>query len=407
MADFFTLITNIGRTKIAAFASGGPAVQLTEVAVGDGLAGAYYTPTESQLSLKHEVWRSAINNITNPPGNPGHIIVDCVIPADVGGWTIREVGLFDAAGDLIGVGKYPESYKPALVSGVGKEVYLRPIFDVVNAAAITLLIDPAIVTATREYAETVAGAAVSAHLASTDPHPQYATDLNLSDHASVAASELAAGHLLLATILEALAGTDATKAITPAGLKAAIDAFHTWLIGATPGTIDQINEIATALGNDPNFVTTITTALGLKAPLNSPALVTPTATTTPAAGNDSLLLATTAFVKTAINNAKGPEATLTDQATITWDWSNQSNAKVTLGGNRTLGAPSNLAAGEYASIRIIQDGTGNRALTFNSAYKGVTELVLSTTAGYVDWVLFRAVDGTNCELIGYRTNVGA
>lgn len=101
------------------------------------------------------------------------------------------------------------------------------------------------------------------------------------------------------------------------------------------------------------------------------------------------------------------EATLTDQATITWDWATQGNAKLTIGGNRTLAAPSNLTAGRYAAIRIVQDATGGRVLTFTSNYKGVVDVPFSTSANAVDWLLFRAVDGTNCELVGYRTGVSA
>ena len=101
------------------------------------------------------------------------------------------------------------------------------------------------------------------------------------------------------------------------------------------------------------------------------------------------------------------ETTLTDQATITWDWSIQGNAKVTLGGNRTMAAPSNLAAGKYAAVRIAQDGTGGRVLSFAGNYKGMTEVSLSTGDNEVDWLLFRGVDGTNCELVGYRNGVSA
>lgn len=109
----------------------------------------------------------------------------------------------------------------------------------------------------------------------------------------------------------------------------------------------------------------------------------------------------------ALSSADVPESTLTDQATIAWSWNTHNNAKITLGGNRTLAAPSGLAAGKYASLRIAQDATGSRALALAANYKGVAELSLSTDPNAVDWLLFRAVDATNCELIGYRTNVGA
>jgi len=77
-----------------------------------------------------------------------------------------------------------------------------------------------------------------------------------------------------------------------------------------------------------------------------------------------------------------PEATLTDQATIAWDVSTSSVAKVTLGGNRTLGAATNAQTGQFVSLLIIQDGTGSRTVTFNAAYEFTedTAPTLTTTA---------------------------
>lgn len=234
---------------------------------------------------------------------------------------------------------------------------------------------------------------------------------SLEGHAGTVSSQATAGHILLATVIEAVTGTNTSKAVTPEGLKATIDAFHTWLVGATPAVIDQISEISSALANDPNFATTMTTLLALKAPLISPDFTAPGSiplVPTAAPGTNTKQGASCEFVKTAIANAKGVEATLVDGATIAWDWSTQSNAKVLLGGNRTLAAPSNLAAGEYACIRVAQDATGGRVLSFASNYKGLVDVSsLSINANAVDWLLFRAVDAANCELIGYRTGVGA
>ncbi|MEW6595641.1 MAG: hypothetical protein AB1413_12305 [Thermodesulfobacteriota bacterium] len=105
--------------------------------------------------------------------------------------------------------------------------------------------------------------------------------------------------------------------------------------------------------------------------------------------------------------AGDPESTLTDQATITWDWATQPNAKITLGGNRTLAGISNLPAGGYAALRVAQDATGGRVLSFASSYKGMLNYTQSTGANEADWLLFRGLDGTNCELIGYPTGVNA
>jgi len=86
-----------------------------------------------------------------------------------------------------------------------------------------------------------------------------------------------------------------------------------------------------------------------------------------------------------------PEATLTDGATITWDVSASPVAKVTLGGNRTLSAPTNGATGQFVSLLVIQDGTGSRTLTWNSAYEFASDTAptLTTTASLGDLFTFR------------------
>jgi hypothetical protein len=101
------------------------------------------------------------------------------------------------------------------------------------------------------------------------------------------------------------------------------------------------------------------------------------------------------------------EQTLTDGATIDWNLSTQQVAKITLGGNRTLNAPTNQQAGAFYSLTIIQDGTGSRTLTFNSAYKftGATAPTLTTTASAKDVIVFKS-DGTNLLETGRSLNIG-
>jgi hypothetical protein len=86
-----------------------------------------------------------------------------------------------------------------------------------------------------------------------------------------------------------------------------------------------------------------------------------------------------------------PEATLTDGATITWDASVAQVAKVTLGGARTISAPTNGATGQFISLLVIQDGTGSRTLTWNSAYEFASDTAptLTTTASLGDLFTFR------------------
>ncbi len=122
------------------------------MAVGDG-GGQYYEPTASQTTLRREVWRGEMNTLTVAPNNPNWLIAELVLPEDVGGWYVREVGVFDDEGELIAIGKFPESYKPLLPGGCGKQVCIRLIMEVSNTTAVTLTVDPSIVLATRDYVD--------------------------------------------------------------------------------------------------------------------------------------------------------------------------------------------------------------------------------------------------------------
>ena len=96
-----------------------------------------------------------------------------------------------------------------------------------------------------------------------------------------------------------------------------------------------------------------------------------------------------------------PEATLTDGATISWNMSTQSVAKVTLGGNRTIAAPTNGSTGQFASILVIQDGTGGRTITWNAVYEFASDTAptLTATGGLGDLFVFR-YNGTKWLEVG-------
>ena len=95
------------------------------------------------------------------------------------------------------------------------------------------------------------------------------------------------------------------------------------------------------------------------------------------------------------------ESTLTDGATIDWDAVTQDVCKVTLGGNRTLNAPTNGTAGQFISILVIQDGTGSRTLTWNAVYEFASDTAptLTTTASLGDLFVFR-YNGTKWLEVG-------
>lgn len=150
--NFYTILTNVGLAKFANSQVTQTDVTFTKIAVGDG-NGSYYNPTAAATALKKEVWRGNINSIYIDPDNPNWIVIEAIVPSDTGGFTIREVGAFDDAGNLLAIGKVPETYKPALTQGSAKDLYLKIILEVTNASAVTLKIDPAVTLASRKYVD--------------------------------------------------------------------------------------------------------------------------------------------------------------------------------------------------------------------------------------------------------------
>jgi phage-related tail fiber protein len=99
---YYALLTNVGAAKLANATALGEQVEITQMAVGDG-NGALPTPNPAQTALVHELRRAPLNTLTIDPVNTNQIIAEQVIPEDVGGWWIREIGLYDSDGDMIAV----------------------------------------------------------------------------------------------------------------------------------------------------------------------------------------------------------------------------------------------------------------------------------------------------------------
>lgn len=142
----------MGAAKLANATALGAQVEITQMAVGDG-NGALPTPNPAQTALVHELRRAPLNTLSIDPNNANQIIAEQVIPEDVGGWWIREIGLFDKDGDMIAVANCAETYKPQLQEGSGRVQVVRMILIVSSTAAVTLKIDPSVVLATRQYVD--------------------------------------------------------------------------------------------------------------------------------------------------------------------------------------------------------------------------------------------------------------
>lgn len=149
-AKYYTILTETGKSKVANAAALGRQIKLTHIVVGDG-DGSEYDPVESQTDLKKENYRAPISHLGTDAQNPNWIVAEGLIPVDVGGWFVREVGIFDEDGDLFAIGKYPETYKPTLAEGTGRDLYIRFIMVVSNVDSIDIKIDPTVAIATREF----------------------------------------------------------------------------------------------------------------------------------------------------------------------------------------------------------------------------------------------------------------
>lgn len=147
---FFTILTSVGQAKIANAVALGQQIQLTEMALGDGNGNAT-TPVQTQTGLVRQVYRAQLNQLSTDPANPNYVIAELVVPSDQGGWTVREVGLYDVDGNLIAVGNFPETYKPQLSEGASRDLVVRIIIEVSNASVVQLKIDPSIVLASRQW----------------------------------------------------------------------------------------------------------------------------------------------------------------------------------------------------------------------------------------------------------------
>ncbi|MCX3183787.1 tail fiber protein [Escherichia coli] len=150
---FRTVITTAGAAKLAAAtAPGGRKVNITTMAVGDG-GGKLPVPDAGQTKLVNEVWRHTLNKISQDNRHSNYVIAELVIPPEVGGFWMRELGLYDDAGTLIAVANMAESYKPALAEGSGRSQTCRMVIIVSSVASVELTIDTTTVMATQDYVD--------------------------------------------------------------------------------------------------------------------------------------------------------------------------------------------------------------------------------------------------------------
>ena len=221
---FYTRLTQIGQAKYANAVGVGKQVEFVQLVVGDG-GGQELTPEQVQQreTMVNQVRVGPINQVYKDADNPNWLVMEQVLPPDVGGWTIREVGVIDADGDLVAYGNYPATYKPVLEEGSSRTSTVRFVLMVSDTSVVTLKVDPSVVLATREYVDQHR----LAHEQSRN-HP--------------AATEDAQGMVTFATGAEHREGDVSNRAATPAGVHAAFRQFGLGT-AAVPDYNDDMDEL--------------------------------------------------------------------------------------------------------------------------------------------------------------------
>ncbi|MEZ2744285.1 phage tail protein [Halopseudomonas bauzanensis] len=152
MPTFKSIHTTYGLQRMAAAEAVGQPINIVEMAVGDGNGNPIDIDDQANATgLVRERFRAAINRVYADPERDNRYSAEMVIPASVGGFTLREIGIFDDQGGLFAVGNLPESYKPSDSEGAFADTAVRFEFLVTNASIVTLQVDPNVAVATQTW----------------------------------------------------------------------------------------------------------------------------------------------------------------------------------------------------------------------------------------------------------------
>ncbi|HFQ9382438.1 TPA: phage tail protein [Serratia marcescens subsp. marcescens ATCC 13880] len=164
-AKYRALLTEQGKALLANAAATGQKLEITHMAVGDG-GGSPTQPDESQTKLVNEKRRAELNSLQIDTGNSNQVIAEQVIPEDVGGWWIRELGLYDKNGVLVAIANTPDTYKPQLTEGAGRTQVVRMVLLVKGDANAAIVADKTALLVSRD----TLSAAIAEHARSRN-HP--------------------------------------------------------------------------------------------------------------------------------------------------------------------------------------------------------------------------------------------
>lgn len=145
---YYSFVTNLGLGQITNAVVLGGKVDLKYFAVGDG-GGESYTPDPSMTTLKNEVWRGNITGYRIDSESQNDIFITGIVPANVGGFTIREMAAFDSNGTMIAIATLADIVKPTVDEGESADAELTIHITVENSEVLNCTIDPNVIVATK------------------------------------------------------------------------------------------------------------------------------------------------------------------------------------------------------------------------------------------------------------------
>ncbi|MEJ7881302.1 phage tail protein [Acinetobacter baumannii] len=150
-AQYHSLFTEQGLNLLREAIQNGTKLGITHMSFGDG-GGIVPEPNAAFTSLVNEVYRVQLNRLAPSPNNPNWLEADAVIPSAVGGFNIREVGLW-AENTMVAYANYPPTFKPNADQGTAQIKTIRIVLQIDNTANFELQIDASVVMATIQAVE--------------------------------------------------------------------------------------------------------------------------------------------------------------------------------------------------------------------------------------------------------------